>query len=149
MKVLYNNCYGGFSFSNEFMEEVKKRYPELKLDYYVSHKLRSDPRILEVFEEFGSGRSSGPYSKIKVREIPDNVEYDIHDYDGMESVGWDIPTETIINDLLKILRKEDVELNYCTKMLLDNNLNYRSLREFLKKQIASESQVHLKMQKPP
>ena len=47
--------------------------------------VRSDPRLVEVVERMGEG-ANGPHAKLKIVEIPDGVEFEIHDYDGQESV---------------------------------------------------------------
>lgn len=46
---------------------------------------RSDPLLVRVVEELGDA-ASGAHAALKIIEIPDGVEYEIHDYDGMESV---------------------------------------------------------------
>ena len=46
---------------------------------------RNDPYLIEVIEELG-GKANGEWSVIKVVEIPDDVEWVIKDYDGMEYV---------------------------------------------------------------
>ena len=46
---------------------------------------RNDPCLVEVVEELGQ-KANGYHSKLKVVTIPDDVRYDINDYDGMESV---------------------------------------------------------------
>jgi hypothetical protein len=37
-------------------------------------------------KEWGSDRCSGQFATLKVIEIPDGVEYEIDEYDGMETV---------------------------------------------------------------
>jgi len=46
---------------------------------------RACPMLAAVVEEMGE-KSFGPYSKLKVVEIPDGVEFVISDYDGQEAI---------------------------------------------------------------
>ncbi len=82
--VLYNARYGGFTFSDEFVE----RYNELK----PSDKWWKIPRDCElavrVFKELGSDRSSGQFSSIRIETIPIKYKrcFVINEYDGSEWV---------------------------------------------------------------
>ena len=46
---------------------------------------REDPVLIEVVEELGE-RANGPFSKLVVVDIPDGMEYEIDDYDGVETL---------------------------------------------------------------
>lgn len=46
---------------------------------------RTDPDLIAVVEELGE-EANGDCAELSVIEIPDDVEYDINDYDGIESV---------------------------------------------------------------
>ena len=55
--------------------------------YYSTYDLqRDDPDLIATIEELGSKAASGTCSKLKIIEIPDDVEWEIDEYDGMESV---------------------------------------------------------------
>jgi len=41
--------------------------------------------LIQVIEELGEA-ANGELSRIKIVDIPDHIEWYIHDYDGMESV---------------------------------------------------------------
>lgn len=86
MKILINKCYGGFSFSDEFILEYYKHYG-IDNDPLYNNTGRTDPRVIELFKELGSERSSGKFSKLKLVEIPDNIDWEITDYDGKETVS--------------------------------------------------------------
>ena len=133
MKVLYNACYGGFNFSQEFVEEFNKRHPDKtrKLDRW--HVERSDPDVIALFEEKGPEWSSGRCSNLDVEEIPDDVEYHVDEYDGLETVTWDIPKDEIIKDLMDILkgRKKEDETSKFTQMMLQKDLTCWQLRSTL------------------
>ncbi len=83
VRVLYNSTYGGFMYS----EQVEKLLKEKTYSHIYSDRLRSDPYVLELYDElkenFGSAGSS-----ISVRNIPIylNPYYKIHEYDGKESI---------------------------------------------------------------
>lgn len=46
---------------------------------------RSNPLLVQVVEELGD-KANNRYSKLKVVEIPDDVEWEIDEYDGNESI---------------------------------------------------------------
>jgi hypothetical protein len=116
MKVVINVCYGGFGISNVAFEKLLERksiafnkvpakYPirEHDSDYYrvdadpdgedyISEydffDNRADSDLIAVIEELGKD-SWGWASELKIVEIPDDVKWHIHDYDGMEHVAED------------------------------------------------------------
>lgn len=85
MKVVINKCYGGFGLS----EKALKMYCELKgitEKIYDGSICRSDPVLIEVVERLDN-LASGGYAQLKIVEIPDNVEWEIEEYDGIEWVA--------------------------------------------------------------
>lgn len=46
---------------------------------------RADPELVRVVEELGDA-ANGKHAKLRVVEIPDGTDYEIDDYDGMESI---------------------------------------------------------------
>ena len=62
-------------------------YPDVDSEEILSHRYdcRHDDKLIKAIEELGS-EANGPCSKIKIVEIPDGVEYEIEEYDGMESI---------------------------------------------------------------
>ncbi len=93
LKILYNDCYGGFDFSSAFLDEFKVRTGRL-LDTYKAlfrlgpNSIRSNPVAIAIFEERGSEWCSGPHSAIAVREIPVIFAnyWEIDEYDGEEHI---------------------------------------------------------------
>ena len=78
MKIVINNCFGGFRLSDDFLDKYGKEFRELK---------RNDPELVAAIEEFGEEESSGYYSKLHIVEIPDDsTDYYVHEYDGAEDV---------------------------------------------------------------
>lgn len=125
MKIVINNCFGGFGISDEGFELYLKKkgvkfYKEegfLGSSYYTVppekyHRLsekwskedgdyrrinsknwylsyrdieRTDPILIEVIKEL-KNKASENFAKLEIIEIPDNQEYEINDYDGLETV---------------------------------------------------------------
>lgn len=50
---------------------------------------RDDPILIRVVEELGGdkGEAAGDYAKLKIVEIPNDVEWEIEEYDGIEWVS--------------------------------------------------------------
>jgi hypothetical protein len=47
---------------------------------------RNDPDLVAVVEELGT-KADGSYAELRVVEIPDDVEWTIHEYDGYEHIA--------------------------------------------------------------
>ena len=101
MKVVINNKYGGFSLSHKAVmryAELKeiKLYPNIdditkrinKKNWYFSDGdiKRNDPTLIKVIDEMGE-ESYGSHAKLKIIEIPDDIEWTIKEYDGLEWVA--------------------------------------------------------------
>lgn len=68
-----------------------RRYWAVRILYEEVY--RAHPLVVQVVEELGEA-ANGPYADLKVIEIPDGIEWELDDYDGMESVheshrSWD------------------------------------------------------------
>lgn len=108
-KIVINRCHGGFGLSDEAVE----RYAQIKSinlgprqnasfrsahwyvdgvedneHYFSSHSIerRDDAALVQVVEEMADA-ASGNYAELAVVEIPDNVEWHIGEYDGIEHVA--------------------------------------------------------------
>jgi hypothetical protein len=106
MKIVINACHGGFGLSHDAV----MRYADLKginlvVDtpknnislYYKGfisaenffHEWdipRNDPALVQVVEELGE-KASDSCAKLRIVEIPANVEWEIDEYDGDEWVS--------------------------------------------------------------
>jgi hypothetical protein len=77
IKILYNDCFGGFQFSKEFITEYETRTKTVIGDYYQSRlyegeeSLRTDPHAIAIFEEKGSEWCSGTNAQLAIMEIPE------------------------------------------------------------------------------
>ena len=107
MKIVINKKYGGFGLSEEavllygdkkglniiakqdqaiktithyFLNEVKNE--NLFAEWEIE---RNDPVLVEVVEQLGD-LADTRHTRLKVVEVPDDVKWYIHDYDGIESV---------------------------------------------------------------
>lgn len=90
MKVVINKCYGVFGLS-------EKAYKYLGIEWdgygYGFSDDRTNPELIECIESIGE-EANGRYADLKVVEIPDDVEWEIEEYDGIEWVSekhrtWD------------------------------------------------------------
>ncbi len=87
-KVVINTRYGGFSLSSLAL----KRIAELQnkecdsFDYDFGIKNREDLLLIRVIEELKE-KANGRYAELKIVKIPDDVEYTIEEYDGLEWIA--------------------------------------------------------------
>ncbi len=109
-KIVINSCFGGFGLSDEAFEKIldrkgiawescvnkydmvehynKGHVGEEEHYLYFNEMLenRSDKDLVAVVEEMGA-KANGQYSFLKVVEIPDDVEWNVQEYDGNEWVA--------------------------------------------------------------
>ena len=115
MKIAINRCFGGFGISNvafekllerkgiEF-EKVPAKFPirgndsdyykkgmvgsvdDGYLSEYDFYNNRADADLIAVIEELGED-SWGWASELAIVDIPDDVEWHIDEYDGLEHVA--------------------------------------------------------------
>jgi hypothetical protein len=109
--VLYNDCYGIFSFSDTFLERLNERRVAAGMKGITNleasrWELRSDPVVVKLYNEMGSAAASGSAAKLGIEWIPkeflDNIE--ILEYDGEETVG--IPILDVYAHLLREFLEE-------------------------------------------
>jgi len=114
MKVVINTCFGGFGISNIAFEKLLERkgiafnkvpakWPirgndsdyyradgiqsdDTYLSEYEFYENRSDTDLIAVIEELGKD-SWGWAAELAIVDIPDDVEWHIHEYDGLEHVA--------------------------------------------------------------
>ena len=92
---MYNDQYGGFSFSSEAIEEYNRRKvpgasPQDE-EYFQTHEIdRHDPLMVQICSEMGP-KANGMYARIEIEQIPISLAnyYWIEEYDGLESVQID------------------------------------------------------------
>jgi hypothetical protein len=84
MKVVINDCYGGFGLTDVALEEYKDRKGITDPNFYYYDIPRDCPVLVEMVER---GDVDGTFSDLKVVEIPDGVNWYIAEYDGLEHVA--------------------------------------------------------------
>ena len=114
-RVAINRCFGGFDISDEAFEKLLERkgiaFDKVEKenstfigasyykaghagddDHYLSnyefYENRSDEDLIAVIEEMGQA-SWGWAAEITIVEIPDEVKWHIHEYDGIEHIAED------------------------------------------------------------
>jgi hypothetical protein len=129
-KIVINNCFGGFSLSDEAFELYlqkkgikyykytgrfykisgsdyftvpKEKYDRLakkwykedgnykrinEKNWYLSNMdiKRDDPVLVEVVEKL-KDKANGHCAKLKIVEIPSEIDWEIEEYDGLEEVS--------------------------------------------------------------
>jgi hypothetical protein len=86
MKIVINTCFGGFGLSiaaEELYLELRGNTGETFYDFEVK---RDDPTLVAVVEQLGS-KAAGSCAELKVVEVPEGVQWHIHEYDGAEHVA--------------------------------------------------------------
>ena len=104
MKVVINEVIGGFGLSDAAFERlielgmsVGKNENNTRFDIYIHEdesqwehwgkywqvwrrqdKMRADPRLIQTIEELGD-KANGIHAKLKIVEIPDNIEWYIQE----------------------------------------------------------------------
>ena len=87
MKVVINRKYGGFEVSPEQLLIYRKLAGIPKHRVLSGYDIeRNDPFLVEAVEQTVEKEGTA-FSKLKVVEIPDDIEWDIQDYDGCEWIA--------------------------------------------------------------
>ena len=103
-KIVINVDYGGFGLSEEAMRLVLERKglpyveekgtvtlfrnPENKEEvYWEGDFARDDEVLVKIVEALTPEKASGRFAFLKVVEIPDDVEWEVKEYDGMEHIA--------------------------------------------------------------
>lgn len=83
-KIVINRCWGGFGLSDEAMRlyEAAKSSPEKLYNFDIE---RDDIDLVKIVEELGV-KANGFCARLKIVEIPNDINWEIQDYDGMESI---------------------------------------------------------------
>jgi len=71
---------------NDIYHEYKGRVRESRYWDTWLRSFRTHPLLIRVVEELGS-EANGPFADLKIVEVPDDVHWDIEEYDGIERVA--------------------------------------------------------------
>lgn len=87
-QIVINTRHGGFGLSDMALEmyngfQLETGGPVIEYDGEIS---RDCPRLVAVVQALGED-ADGPYARLKIVTIPDDVEWYIHEYDGIEWVA--------------------------------------------------------------
>jgi len=96
MKIVINTCFGGFGLSKMALESYAYRKGVVLgkwnetwgyFDDFSARDIeRNDPDLVQIVESLGN-LASGWAAELKVVEIPDDVEWQIEEYDGSEHIA--------------------------------------------------------------
>ena len=79
----------GCMLTHVYTKDMGSVFNKLDNDYYWYETFsddRSNKELVETIEELGCKESSGSCAELDIVEIPDDVEYTIDEYDGIESI---------------------------------------------------------------
>jgi len=73
---------------NEMTEKERTKEHKLCNSAYLDQRPenRSDPHLIQVVEELGD-KANGTHAKLRIVEIPDDIQYSIEEYDGIEHIA--------------------------------------------------------------
>jgi len=112
MKIAINTSFGGFGISEQAFEalltrkniefdvvETEKSWrgndyylagrphsDSTYISFYDFYQQRNDPDLIAVIEQMGEA-ANGKYADIKIVDIPDDIDWHIVEYDGLEHVA--------------------------------------------------------------
>ena len=79
------NEYTVHYFTKNYGNTISFKDAEDEYFLWLNYSYREDPILVEVVEELGE-RANGSYAKLEVVEIPDDMDYVIDNYDGIETL---------------------------------------------------------------
>ena len=86
-KVVINANYGGFFLSVRALDRIQELKGYTSKSDFLKEPLRRDDRDLVTAVEELQKDACDNWSDLKVVEVPDDVEWEIQEYDGWEWVA--------------------------------------------------------------
>jgi hypothetical protein len=83
-KIVINKSFGGFSLSQKAIEHYLKLSGKENIDEYSVE--RDDIHLIRTVIDLGE-EVNNRFSQLKIVEIPDDVDWEICEYDGQEWVA--------------------------------------------------------------
>ena len=81
-----DNTSLNFYFTKDFGNNVYISSEDFKkYNLFLDEDFRDDKTLIEVIEELGE-KANSMYSDLKIAEIPDDLDYVIDNYDGIETL---------------------------------------------------------------
>ena len=87
-KILFEEAEGDY-FHHTYTKDMGDTFNEYNEEFYWYERFdddRSNKELIETIEELGESESSGQHASLEIVEIPDGIEWDIDEYDGVESI---------------------------------------------------------------
>ena len=94
MKVLVNKCFGRFGITKAVYDEMGLKWDGYGLlsnedfgiesDNYDAY--RTHEKLINAVEKIGLEKSSGKCARLEIVDIPDDIEWEIDEYDGIETI---------------------------------------------------------------
>lgn len=105
MKIVKNTTYGGFGVSEAAIRRLRElgqaealaetlkgeKWPStdevnrIEFNQYGRSIPRDDLLLIQVIGELGE-KADGCFAELEVVEVPDGIEWEIDDYDGIETI---------------------------------------------------------------
>lgn len=85
MKVVKNDCYGGFSLSSTAIIEYCKR-KGIAIEQFNGSEIERNDKDLVFVVEMLKSNANGDLAELVVVDIPDGIDFEITDYDGIETI---------------------------------------------------------------
>lgn len=86
-KVIINTCFGGYSLSEKVVLKFNKESGTNMSASEASYKIpRDNDLLIRIIEEVGVADAGGLCAELKIIEIPDDIEFVISEYDGIETL---------------------------------------------------------------
>lgn len=86
MKIVVNQCYGGFHLSDKAENMLAKAVGE-EADDIWGEEYREHPALIVIVEELGEESYDASVSKLAIIEIPDDAtDWELSEDDGFEEV---------------------------------------------------------------
>lgn len=124
IEILYNACYGGWGLSDKANELYSLRRMQNSNNYLSK---RSDPILIQIYNELGDEFDNKKYSKTIIKKIPKKYEkyYLISEYDGLETVDIDYikyELDNLKRNIKELLENNNIDndekINQIKKMII-------------------------------
>ena len=97
MKIAINRCWGGFGLSEAVFDELgikwtgygyleNENFPSISKSEEDYNAWRAHPDLIAAIEAVGLDKASASMSEVVIVDIPDDIEWELQDYDGQESI---------------------------------------------------------------